>query len=524
VALGLLKHAAPLLSVNKVVRIALLSFFFLPSLARAGGVLFIDRYPEEYGVQVRSFSIVTRNSGKVRFTDKNGRSETIEERSVPGIIIYYDESEFPNIMDEISLEPIIQRKLAIQSLGLKLEDAKPFAHKAVAAYDGVIARFRLGDRKVNGKWRTATEVHGQEVAAQTTREQKIAEARAAEKKQFTAEQSAQEERLQTLRKGQDAVEKEFERVQERVRTDIATAQRTLAAAHEQLQSGFKSAEKGALVGQVFVRTEDANNIKLSTVRLQLYARDSLDILIQMLDHVRDNFAEDHRGVEDQLNQMRQTVRGERAAIDERLNGIRDAFDIDRAKYSEMLRAYGSKLDGIEDDLDAIAGKLNDMSSYFLTADFYFSVIKKPIMIAETDPDGRFTMEVPKRGNFVVAAQAERATGAINQFTIQTSRTSSRKSVSQTAIRGASKAERAGETTSAYAARVDRSIEQESGLTVGHSRWVFTKKEQYYWLQPVSLDGSKALTQNFSNNNLTTAENTSSLIRTAVGPNQEIVHD
>jgi hypothetical protein len=509
--------------VNKVVTFALLAFF-LPSLTRAGGVLFIDRYPEEYGVQVRSFSIVSRDSGKIRFTDKNGRFETIEERSVPGIITYYDESEFPNVTDEVSLEPIIQRKLAIESLGLRLEEAKPFAHKAAAAYDGVIARFRSGDRKVNGKWLTATDVHGQEVAARTTREQKIAEARAAEKKRFIAEQSAQEDRLQRLRKGQDAVEKEFERVQERVRTDMATAQRTLAAANEQLQSGFKSADKGVLAGQVFVRTEDANNIKLSTVRLQLYARDSLDILIQMLDHVRDNFAEDHRGVEDQLNQMRQTVRGERAAIDVRLNDIRDAFDVDRAKYSEMLRAYGSKLDGIEDKLDAITGKLNDMSAYFLTADFYFSVIKKPIMIAETDADGRFTFEVPKQGNFVVAAQAERATGAVNQFTIQTSRISSRKSVSATAIRGASNARPAGGTISAYGARVDRSIEEESGLTVGHSRWVFTKKEQYYWLQPVSLHGSKALAQNFSNNNLTTAENTSSLIRTAGAPDQEILRD
>jgi hypothetical protein len=513
------------LTVSKFVTILLLFLcFFLPRLTRADGVLFIDRYPEEVGVRAQSFRIVARDSGKVRFTDKNGRSESIDERWVAGIITYYDESEFPNITDEASLEPIIQRRSAIVSLGLKLEDAKPFARKAVAAYDGVIARFRSGDRKVTGKWLTGSDVHVQEVAAQTTREQKIADARAAEKKRFVAEQSAQEERLQKLKAGRDAVENEFARTQQRIRTDIASAQRNLAAAHEQLLSGFKSSEKGALVGQVFVRTEDANNIKLGTVRIQLFARDSIDILIQTLNRVRDSFAEDRRGVEDQLNQIRQTVLGERAAMDDRLNGIREAFDIDRAKYSGMLGTYGTELDGIERDLDAITVKLNDMSSYLLTGDFYFSAIKNPVMIAETDADGRFTIEVPRQGNFVVAAQAERATGAVDQFRMQTSRTSSRKSVSETAILADAKVGPAGASVTAYGIGVDRSVEQSSALTVGQRKRVFTKKEQYYWLQPVSLDGSKARTQNFSNNNLTTAENTSSLIRTASGPNEEIVRD
>jgi hypothetical protein len=38
-------------------------------------------------------------------------------------------------------------------------------------------------------------------------------------------------------------------------------------------------------------------------------------------------------------------------------------------------------------------------------------------------------------------------------------------------------------------------------------------EHYYWLQPVSLEGQSQLTQNFSNNNLTSATGTSSLIHT-----------
>jgi|SRR5438132_4745352 len=82
--------------------------------------------------------------------------------------------------------------------------------------------------------------------------------------------------------------------------------------------------------------------------------------------------------------------------------------------------------------------------------FYFAYFQFPIQTAETDADGKFAIEVPKTGRFVIAAQAQRSVG-------------------------------------------------------DHT-------EHYYWLQPVSPESGQRI-QNLSNNNLTSTTGTSSLIHT-----------
>jgi len=88
--------------------------------------------------------------------------------------------------------------------------------------------------------------------------------------------------------------------------------------------------------------------------------------------------------------------------------------------------------------------------YVYSGAFYFAYLQFPIQTAETDADGKFAIEVPKTGKFVIAAQAQRSIG-------------------------------------------------------DHT-------EHYYWLQPASLE-SRQLIQNLSNNNLTSTTGTSSLIHT-----------
>jgi hypothetical protein len=75
----------------------------------------------------------------------------------------------------------------------------------------------------------------------------------------------------------------------------------------------------------------------------------------------------------------------------------------------------------------------------------------PIQTAETDADGRFIIEVPQQGEFVIGAQGQRSIGLSTEY--------------------------------------------------------------YYWLQPVSLGGQQKFTQNLSNKNLTSTTGTSSLIHT-----------
>jgi hypothetical protein len=78
-------------------------------------------------------------------------------------------------------------------------------------------------------------------------------------------------------------------------------------------------------------------------------------------------------------------------------------------------------------------------------------IKAAIQTAETDADGKFAIEVPQTGTFVIAAKAKRSFG--------------------------------------------------------------DREEDYYWLQPISLDGEQQRIQNLSNNNLTSTKGTSSLVQT-----------
>ena len=90
------------------------------------------------------------------------------------------------------------------------------------------------------------------------------------------------------------------------------------------------------------------------------------------------------------------------------------------------------------------------ANYYYGA-FYFGFLGFPIQKTETDADGKFVIQVPQSGRFVIAAQAKRSVG--------------------------------------------------------------DDTEHYYWLQPVSLNGQQQLTQNLSNNNLTSTTGISSLIHT-----------
>jgi hypothetical protein len=94
--------------------------------------------------------------------------------------------------------------------------------------------------------------------------------------------------------------------------------------------------------------------------------------------------------------------------------------------------------------------VDKLNPYYSGA-FYFAFFQSPICTAETDADGKFVIEVPQTGRFVIAAQADRS--------------------------------------------------------------IMDSAERYYWLQPVSLEGQQQHTQNLSNNNLTSTTGSSSLIHT-----------
>jgi hypothetical protein len=88
--------------------------------------------------------------------------------------------------------------------------------------------------------------------------------------------------------------------------------------------------------------------------------------------------------------------------------------------------------------------------YYYSDQFFFSQLTSPIQAADTDAEGKFTMQVPRTGTWVIAARGQRLVGK-------------------------------------------------------------EKIESYYWLQPVSLQGQDQGVQNLSNTNLEGATGISSFI-------------
>jgi len=119
-------------------------------------------------------------------------------------------------------------------------------------------------------------------------------------------------------------------------------------------------------------------------------------------------------------------------------------------YKAAEAAQGAALDA----KFAASRRYSDMNkelSFCYSGGFYFAYLQSAIRIVETDADGNFVIEVPRTGGFVIAAQG--------------------------------------------------------------TRGVMEYTEHYYWLQPVSLQGQQQVTQNLSNNNLTSTTGSSSLIHT-----------
>ena len=112
-------------------------------------------------------------------------------------------------------------------------------------------------------------------------------------------------------------------------------------------------------------------------------------------------------------------------------------------YAESARITASEaVDRAGAGVSAARGKIASLSatnSYYHSLDFYFAHLQSPIQTAETDGDGKFTIQVPRKGDYVIAAQARRV--------------------------------------------------------------VWRETEKYYWIQPVSLEGERQRVLNLSNSNL-----------------------
>ena len=193
----------------------------------------------------------------------------------------------------------------------------------------------------------------------------------------------------------------------------------------------------------------------------MYARDAIDVLVRA--------AINHADVK--IRQLSGLVAQAKTAVDQAEDRVKAARDASLPPYwnywdsrAAQEKAHDAALNAAKDARDAALEALHAAQhklGFYYSGAFYFSLLYSPIQTAETDGDGKFAIEVPKQGSFVIAAKSERYAGEIA----------------------------AGE--------------------LHIPNW-----ERYYWLQSVSLDGQQQRVQNLSNKNLTSTTGSSSLIRTS----------
>jgi hypothetical protein len=216
------------------------------------------------------------------------------------------------------------------------------------------------------------------------------------------------------------------------------------AAEMRAAHAYKTATKGTLSGQVFVATKGRQNVKLGAMQVCLFDRDALDILLnglytfaaaksQRLRLDLTAWATAEQAAKAAWEQAEATaIRNQQlyeqgAVLSDGLTAINVANGA-AAQASDAYQSAKTRVQSLWGEVD-----------YYHSYGFYFSYLRSPIATAETDAEGRFTIQVPRTGEYLICAQTD--------------------------------------------------------------RMVWDETEVYYWLQPVSLEGQKERTVNLANNNL-----------------------
>jgi hypothetical protein len=205
--------------------------------------------------------------------------------------------------------------------------------------------------------------------------------------------------------------------------------------------------KGDLEGEAFIVTPGGQKYKLGLVPIALYSLDSLKpYLEQKKQQAETEFARLTLLVDPAKSEMSAKERARDTALQAFLNtsysdpnrrSLEAAYHQAKGQCELVARAYRFLLDA---------------QSKFVSGAFYFDGLPEPLVTTQTDSDGKFTIEMPIKGNFAIATHAER--------------------------------------------------------TIGNST------ERYYWLIKVSLDGAAKKAITLSNNNLSSEGSSDSLITTS----------
>jgi hypothetical protein len=240
---------------------------------------------------------------------------------------------------------------------------------------------------------------------------------------------------------------------------IVKAEEEFQTAEIQAAYAYEGSEKGTLSGQIFVATKGGENRKLGALPVSLFASDAIADLLSGLNafttakskqleldisvaRTRDRQASiTEEQAEEATAQSEATERRRRELYDTGYPLSPDAAAIvanDKQGVSDANAALKTAREAATAAREGVQSLLAERA-YYHSYPFYFSHLRYPIRTAETDGEGKFVIQVPLNGKFVIAVQTQR--------------------------------------------------------TVGN------ETERYYWLQPVSLDGQRQGVQNLSNSNV-----------------------
>jgi hypothetical protein len=277
------------------------------------------------------------------------------------------------------------------------------------------------------------------------------------------------ERANAIQKKRAEEGKEKDRIAKEILTKKGEQ---FAAAKVQATHAYQNSEKGTLSGQIFVATNARDNIKLGAQYIALFPYDGVNILLAGLHEFAGVKADllqiDISAAQEEEEQAKLAERAAASAVEQAKAAVEQADRTER-RDRELYRTGIGSSDGVtainaareagvaaRKDLDAARkaenrardaantarrkiDSLSEEQAYYYSDDFWFSLLQSPIQTAETDAEGKFELQLPRIGKWVIAAHGQRMTR--------------------------------------------------------------NRIESYYWLQPVSLDGQNKRVQNLNNNNL-----------------------
>ncbi len=155
---------------------------------------------------------------------------------------------------------------------------------------------------------------------------------------------------------------------------------------------------GDLAGDVFIVTRGGLNIKLGLVRVTAIPA---DVVQSHLDSKKQEAEREIAKLEPEVQRLQGAYNAARSEANQ-LDALwtRDLSNSD--KMSAAAEA-NKKASSIQKDQDA----LKERAALFHSSDRYFAGMPSGIASAKTDADGKFSMKIPRKGKFALAARASR---------------------------------------------------------------------------------------------------------------------